>query len=72
MTADPLVAPDVQDPGRLAALDAYDILDTAPEKGFDDVVLPSELPVKSSGSGQDPALDGRPAAFRPSCRGVQR
>ena len=31
--------PDVHDAGRLAALDAYDILDTAPEKGFDDVVL---------------------------------
>ena len=31
--------PDVLDAGRLAALDAYDILDTAPEKGFDDVVL---------------------------------
>ena len=30
---------DVHDPARLAALDAYDILDTAPEKGFDDVVL---------------------------------
>lgn len=30
---------DVHDPARLAILDAYDILDTAPEKGFDDVVL---------------------------------
>ena len=29
----------VQDPARLAALEAYDILGTAPEKGFDDVVL---------------------------------
>ena len=35
----PSVMPDVLDAGRLAALDAYDILDTAPEKGFDDVVL---------------------------------
>jgi PAS domain S-box-containing protein len=32
-------AADVHDPARLAALDAYAILDTAPEKGFDDVVL---------------------------------
>ncbi|MCJ2046389.1 GAF domain-containing protein [Methylobacterium sp. J-078] len=39
MIADPLATPDVLDLGRLAALDAYDILDTAPEKGFDDVVL---------------------------------
>ncbi|APX86064.1 hypothetical protein BV511_15990 [Methylorubrum extorquens] len=31
--------PDIHDPARLAALDAYAILDTAPEKGFDDVVL---------------------------------
>lgn len=27
------------DPTRLAALTAYDILDTAPEQGFDDTVL---------------------------------
>lgn len=30
---------DVHDPARLAALNAYAILDTAPEKGFDDIVL---------------------------------
>lgn len=30
---------DILDPARLAALEAYDILDAAPEKGFDDVVL---------------------------------
>lgn len=35
----PPATPDVLDVGRLAALDAYDILDTASEKGFDDVVL---------------------------------
>lgn len=29
----------VVDPARLAALAAYDILDTAPEQGFDDIVL---------------------------------
>jgi len=29
----------VTEPHRLAALDSYDILDTAPEAGFDDVVL---------------------------------
>lgn len=29
---------DVTDPGRLAELDAYGILDTVPEEGFDDVV----------------------------------
>ena len=39
VTADPDALPDVLDAGRLAALDAYRILDTAPEKGFDDVVL---------------------------------
>jgi PAS domain S-box-containing protein len=39
MTAHDAPLPDVLDQARLAVLDAYDILDTAPEKGFDDVVL---------------------------------
>ena len=39
MTAFETPPADVHDPDRLAALDAYAILDTAPEKGFDDVVL---------------------------------
>lgn len=32
------IPPDTSDPQRLAELDAYGILDTAPEEGFDDVV----------------------------------
>ncbi|WP_181017402.1 PAS domain-containing protein [Methylobacterium sp. V23] len=37
----PLAPPDavITAPGRLAALAGYDILDTAPEKGFDDIVV---------------------------------
>ncbi len=37
MTAAPI--PDPQDDARLAALDAYDILDTPAEAGFEDIVL---------------------------------
>ena len=32
------IHPDTIDPGRLAELDAYGVLDTVPEEGFDDVV----------------------------------
>ena len=32
------IFPDVTDPGRLGELDAYGILDSVPEEGFDDVV----------------------------------
>ncbi|MGY2053179.1 GAF domain-containing protein [Methylobacterium sp. JK268] len=39
MTVLDALPPNVHDPARLAALDAYAILDTDPEKGFDDVVL---------------------------------
>ena len=39
MTVPEAVLDTVADPARLAALAAYDILDTAPEKGFDDIVL---------------------------------
>ncbi|MCJ2035577.1 GAF domain-containing protein [Methylobacterium sp. J-068] len=39
MIARPPIPPEVEVPFRLAALDAYDILDTPPEKGFDDIVL---------------------------------
>jgi PAS domain S-box-containing protein len=39
MTAPAPALDTLVDPTRLAALAAYDILDTAPEKGFDDIVL---------------------------------
>lgn len=39
MTVLEALSAEVLDPSRLAALDAYGILDIAPEKGFDDVVL---------------------------------
>ena len=34
----------VDNAGRLAVLNSYGILDTAPEEGFDDVTLPPEMP----------------------------
>ncbi|GJE44585.1 sensor histidine kinase [Methylobacterium soli] len=35
--------PDTSDPDRLAELEAYDVLDTAPEEGFDDAVQIARL-----------------------------
>ena len=38
MTVQAASTPEVDNPSRLAALDAYGILDTPPEQGFDDIV----------------------------------
>jgi two-component sensor histidine kinase len=37
------IRPDTSDPDRLAELDAFDIIDTAPEEGFDDAVQIARL-----------------------------
>jgi GAF domain-containing protein len=39
MTSSPTANEAILDPARLAALAGYDILDTTPEKGFDDIVV---------------------------------